>query len=610
MATGGIRAGADTSPHARIVLLRRLKVALFAAVVVPSLLFVGGAWDERVQRLRAAEADALATVTALREHALKALETHELLVRELDRRIQGMSWDDIHASAATLSAEFAAMRSGMPEISAMAIVDANGLRQAGIGPQRRDGHVLLSNREYWYAQRDADRGTFISQAYVGALSGRMDFAISRRRTTPDGSFDGTVHVSVTAAYFSDFWSAVVADRKDVMIELVRSDGEVLAHLPEPGGILPPLNGQDSPLMQQIETDPQGNVFRARSATDGVDRIYAYSRVGNYPLVVGYCVTVRSVVTPWRQHVLELGGVGVLATAALVIAVLAIMQQVQRLIAEQARRVAIEQGVHEGQRLKLLGQFAAGVAHDFANILQAMEVVATLLRRAAGQPERVRSLADRLAEDVQRGASLTERMLDLVRHNGAPDKGRENEPIKVIDPVAAMSRVSEMLPRFLGRKYRLRCELVDDLPASMRGDLAEFELAVMNLAVNARDAMPNGGEICIQVASERVGEAFGDLGGVHHRVVLLPGPYVRISVSDKGVGMSPEVLAHAGELFFTTKPQGRGTGLGLAGARGFAERAGGNLSIESEEGHGTTVTIWLPAIERCPAPGPRPVEQVG
>ncbi|MGD0110105.1 MAG: ATP-binding protein, partial [Rhodopila sp.] len=460
------------------------------------------------------------------------------------------------------------------------------------------------------AQRDADRGTFISRAYVGAQSGQPDFALSRRRTTPDGSFDGTVHVAVTAAYFSDFWSAVVAGRNDIVIELVRSDGEVLAHLPETGGILPPLSGQDSPLMHQIDADPRGSVFRARSATDGVDRICAYSRVGNYPLVVGYGVTVRSVIAPWRQHMFEIGGVAVLATAALVIAVLAIMQQVQRLIAEQARRVAIEQQVHEGQRLKLLGQFAAGVAHDFANILQAMEVVATMLKRAAGQPERVRSLADRLAEDVQRGASLTHRMLDLVRHNGGPGKDRDSEPIGVINPVEAMSRVSEMLPRFLGHKHRLRFELLDDLPASMQGNPAEFELAVMNLTVNARDAMPDGGEIFIQVASERVGEAFGDLGGVHHRVVLAPGPYIRISVSDKGVGMCPEVLAQAGELFFTTKPPGRGTGLGLAGARGFAERAGGNLSIESEEGHGTTVTIWLPAIKQCPAPGSRPVEQVG
>jgi signal transduction histidine kinase len=608
MAAGEARSSVESPLSAQTIMLRRLKIALFGAVILPALLLIAGAWDERTQLLRAAEGDAVATVTALREHAFKAIESHELLIRELDSRIQDMNWEQIRASSAPLSAEIRAMHAGMPEVSAMAVTDADGRSWAGSGPPERDGIMSLAHREYWYAQREADQGTFVSRAYVGSLSGRQDFGISRRRTTRDGTFNGTIHVGVKASYFSDFWSEVTAGRTDVVVSLIRLDGQVLARLPTTG-TFPQAIEQGSPFMLHVEADPRGGVFRAVSTPDSTERIYAYSRVGNYPLVVGYGISVPSVIAPWRQHLVDLGGVGVLVTAALVLAVLATMRQVRRLIAEQSRRIAIEQAVQKGQRLELLGQLTAGIAHDFANILQSMGVVSTLLKRAAGQPERVRSLADRLGEDVERGASLTQRMLDLVRQNSGQGEKRHSGAKELIEPAEAMSRICEMLPRLLGSGYRLRSELAAEWPACLQGDRSELELVVMNLAVNARDAMPNGGEIVIQAAPERIGGAPDGMLGKYTGPGLLPGLYVRISVVDSGVGMSPEVLAQAGVLFFTTKPQGQGTGLGLAGARSFAERAGGQLSIESKEGRGTTVTLWLPALTPLRTSEPRQVENV-
>jgi signal transduction histidine kinase len=610
MAAGIVRSKRGQSLSAQMIMLRRLKIALFGAVIIPALLLVAAAWDERAQLLHAAEGNAVATVTALREHAVKAIESHELLIRELDSRIQGRSWEEIRASSAALSEQIKSMHVGMPEVSAMTVTDADGRRWAGSGSPVRDGTVLLTHREYWYAQRDADRGTFISRAYIGSLSGRRDFAISRRRTSPDGSFNGTIHVGVAASYFSDFWSDVTAGRTDVVVSLVRLDGEVLARLPDTGRTMPPAMAEASPFMRHVQADPHGGVFRTDSTADGIERIYAYSRVGNYPLVVGYGIPVPSVTAPWRQHLLDLGVAGVLVTTALVLAVLAAMRQVHRLIAEQALRIAAEQAAQKGQRLELLGLLTAGIAHDFANILQAMGVVATLLKRGAVQPERVRSLADRLAEDVERGTSLTNRMLDLVRKNSGRGENRQDAASDVINPAEAMSRVCEMLPRLLGSGYQLRCEWPEEWPACLQGDRSELELVVMNLAVNARDAMPDGGEIVIRADLERVAGIPDEGRGDDRKSTLAPGPYVRISVEDSGVGMSPEVLAQAGVLFFTTKPQGQGTGLGLAGARGYAERAGGELGIESEQGRGTKVTLWLPARTPCQASEPRQVEMSG
>lgn len=599
MPAGEIRVGDERALSAQTIMLRRLRFALVAAVVIPTLLLVGGALDERMQLLHAAEADATATATALREHAVKAIQTHELLIRQLDRRTEGLSWDQIRSSSVSLSREIADMHAGMPEVSVLAITDAEGRRWAGSGPASRQGNVTLTHREYWLAQRDADRDTFISGAYVGRLSGRQDFGISRRRTAPDGRFDGIVHISVAASYFSDFWAEATADQSSPVIALLRLDGAVLARLPDNGDGPPLAMGKIGDFLSHVDADLSGGVFRAVSAQDGIERIYAWSRLGDYPLVVGYGLKVSAVTASWRQHLLEVGGVGALAMAALVLAVLAIRRQLQRLIAEQARRVAMEQAAQKSQRLELLGQLSAGIAHDFANILQAMGVSATLLKRAASQPERVRSLADRLSEDVERGVSLTQRMLDLVRQNRGRTEAGAAESTSIIDPTEAVAQLREMLPRLLSGIHSLRCDAPEDLPPFIRGDRSDLELAVMNLVVNARDAMPDGGEIVLRAATVVLGQP----GGALLPPGVAPGPYVRMSVSDTGVGMSSEVLARAGSLFFTTKSRERGTGLGLAGARAFAERSGGMLQIDSREGHGTTVTLWLPAVAPQPVTDP-------
>ena len=599
------------TPTASVMTLRRLKLALVAAVIVPLVLLAAFAWGERRQLLHSAEGEALASVATLREHVLKTIETDELLLRQLDRRIQGMSWGEIRSSSDALSKDIGAMHAGMKQVSLMLLTDAEGQIWAGTPPHPKNGFASVNHMDVWTAQRDADQGTYFSSPYLGRVTGRVNFGISRRRSTQDGKFDGTIHIAFDASYLSTFWSEVIDGKDGAAVSLVRTDGEVLARFPAVEGLAPGPISPSSKLLTHLSAEPSGGVFRATSTFDGIDRIYAYARVGTHPLVVNYGLSVHSVLAPWRLHLLLLGGFGAVAAIALALAVLAAIREVRKSIDEQARRVAVEAVAQQGRRLELLGQLAAKSAHDFANILQAISAAATMIRRAAGVPERVRSLADRLDEDVERGASLTQNMLDVARPGGGAPNRPRNGTEAVIDLTDAITRVGDRLRRLLGDAYPLRLEIEPaETPTRLRDERSELELVIMNLAINARDAMPDGGEVVIQATAEQIGaDAVGQrpepgIAG------LKPGLYVRLSVIDTGVGMPPDVAARAGELFFTTKSPDKGTGLGLAGARGFAERVAGRLTIESQVGRGTTVTLWLPCIAPSPVSLPAMAQPVG
>jgi signal transduction histidine kinase len=200
------------------------------------------------------------------------------------------------------------------------------------------------------------------------------------------------------------------------------------------------------------------------------------------------------------------------------------------------------------------------------------------------------LARMISEAAGRGAAITERMLTLVRGDDASEAGGG----ATTDPASVVAQACELLSRTLGANWRLRWDIGQGggMPARVRGSGAELESALLNIAVNARDAMPEGGTITVSTVPETILPNAGRPGPEG----LPPGRYVRIAVADEGVGMDPETLARVGQPFFTTKPRGKGTGLGLASVRAFAEEAGGMVRIGSPgPGRGTTVTLWLPEV---------------
>lgn len=261
----------------------------------------------------------------------------------------------------------------------------------------------------------------------------------------------------------------------------------------------------------------------------------------------------------------------------------------------AKEEAQAQLVH-AQRMEALGQLAGGIAHDFNNVIQAVGGGAKLIEDAASNPARVRRIAAMIREAAGRGAAVTRRLLSFSRRADL-----RAEPLDVHDLLFGMQ---EVLAYTLGGGIRVELEVEAGLPPLL-ADKGQLETVLVNLATNGRDALAGQGTITLCAAAALVG---GNEG--MKPAQLRPGAYVCLSVRDAGVGMSPEVLARASDPFFTTKPRGKGTGLGLAMARGFAEQSSGAFAIMSEAGRGTTVSLWLPVTdEDLPAVG-RPAAERG
>jgi signal transduction histidine kinase/CheY-like chemotaxis protein len=254
----------------------------------------------------------------------------------------------------------------------------------------------------------------------------------------------------------------------------------------------------------------------------------------------------------------------------------------RLSEEIEARAAAEEALRQSQKLEALGQLTGGIAHDFNNLLQAMHGAFELILGRAGEEKTVRRWARNGLEAADRGASLTRQLLTFSRQQKL-----ELKPLVVAETV---ERMHDMLARTLGPRIELVFDLDADRVAVM-SDATQLELAVMNLAVNARDAMPEGGRLTVRTRKVELGAD----------AVLPAGRYLQLQVIDTGEGMPLHVARRAFDPFFTTKEVGKGTGLGLAQVYGVARQAGGDARIASTPNGGTTVTLLFHEADR-PAPG--------
>ena len=232
---------------------------------------------------------------------------------------------------------------------------------------------------------------------------------------------------------------------------------------------------------------------------------------------------------------------------------------------------------QAQKVQALGQLAAGIAHDFNNILQVISGAALLIEQQPNDKDRICHLAHTVFTATDRGAAITQRLLSFAR--------RGELRAKEVATAELLNGLREVLAQTLGATITVSTNILPGIP-SLVADQAQLETALINLATNARDAMPDGGTLILSADVEQVAE------GDHHPAGLAPGDYVRLGVADNGTGMDAATLARVSEPFFTTKPSGQGTGLGLAMAKGFAEQSGGGLSVVSALGKGTRVVMWL------------------
>ena len=353
-------------------------------------------------------------------------------------------------------------------------------------------------------------------------------------------------------------------------------GRRIAQIIRPGASLPPRSAADSRLVG-----------------DHIDVTQPVLQNGQ---ALG-SVAVRASAEPPQRRIARYAGLVLLVTmGALVIAVLSISQAAltqraeelsrvnARLKDEMTERQRTEEALHQSQKMEAIGQLSGGIAHDFNNLIMIVKGNLRLLRKRFDPvAHNATSYIASAEEALDRAAHLTQRILAFSRRQPLSPR-----PVRLSELVDGMS---ELIRHSVGEKIQIETHL--DAQWWTRCDVNQMENVILNLAINARDAMPNGGRLVVETSDRHLA---GTPPGVTD---FVPGDYIALSVRDTGVGMSEEVRERALDPFFTTKPLGKGTGLGLSMTFGYVRQSSGYLRIESRPGEGTTVTILMPRIEEVP-----------
>jgi two-component system NtrC family sensor kinase len=557
-----------------------LKGLLVASFAVPLLLLAIAAWQN--YRLVRAQAEERVLIEAgeLHEHGLDALKTYAIVLGWIDARISGNDWDRIEHDEELH--RFLANLDTLPEIDEVSIVDATGHARVS-GRSSLVPPINVADRDCFAAEKEQDVGVFVGREQIGALTHAPDFDVCQRRSTAGGRFDGIIAIAARASYFREFYGTVSEDSHS-SASLVRTDGSVLVRYPPlpPPLVLPP----DSRFMQAIAVRPDRGAFWGRGDLDGIERFYGYQRVEGYPLYVAFGIPMHGVLESWRANLVNYSLFAVPASFALFGMTWLAARQIQRstiaswrwrttarrLRREMNRRTHAEAELRQSQKMEALGQLTGGVAHDFNNLLTVLQGCLEILS-GKQQNDQLQQRVDMALRTVERGEKLTSQLLAFAR--------RQPLQIATVDLNDQLHRMTELLTRTVGSGIAIRTELTPDL-WPVAADVTQLELAVINLAINARDAMPNGGMLRIRTFNTTHPEESG-----------LVGDFTGLEISDNGTGMSPEVIGRAFEPFFTTKGPGKGTGLGLSMVYGFARQSGGSALIRSEIGRGTVVILFLP-----------------
>jgi PAS domain S-box-containing protein len=270
-----------------------------------------------------------------------------------------------------------------------------------------------------------------------------------------------------------------------------------------------------------------------------------------------------------------------------------LEQAHKAVLEEIRcREETEERLRQSQKMEMIGQLTGGVAHDFNNLLMAILGNLDLLDRYPPQDARAARLIDGAIQGARRGAALTQRLLTFARS--------QDLTVEPVDLGPLLRGMLDLLERSVGPAIEMRLTVAPDLPPALV-DANQVEMALLNLALNAKDAMPQGGQLIIALDHATVRPALGDRKGE-----LAPGPYLCLAVTDTGHGMDEATLARATDPFFTTKGRGKGTGLGLSTIHGLAVQLNGVLRLASEPGRGTRAELWLPATEAVGEEPARPL----
>jgi signal transduction histidine kinase len=546
------------------------------------------------------------------EQTGRAVETVDFILRNAIETLQSLRATppvDTHALDELLRRRI----QGVRQVSEVAITDAAGriVYSSSEGPP---SELPAAARALVEAQAShPEAGLQISEPFRGS-DGQWTALMIRRISAHDGNLDGAAIGYLNLRYFEDFYKAVELTENGAILLHLRN-GTVLARYPHNDAVVGQTYADLPPFKDILSHDIAGTTIMD-SPIDGVRRVLAIRGLKAFPLAVNISVAEGMVLESWRRQTWIFSAVAVGACAAIVGLLLLLAQrsrQVEALVreyraakedAERANRALREQmaereraeaALRQAQRVEAVGQLTGGVAHDFNNLLTVLIGNIELIQGAAALDPSMTERLRAMRAAAERGAVSTSHLLAFARR----------QPLlpRAVDLNVVV--MHELLESALGHRVQMETHLAPDLWQAMV-DPTQIELVILNLVINARDAMPNGGVVTIETAN------------CHRDKPARPeepaaGDYIAVKVIDTGIGITPEVQARAFEPFFSTKGPGAGSGLGLSQVFGTARQSGGDVKIESAPGKGTTVSVFLPRAKienRRPAARPAEASQQG
>ncbi|WP_256807414.1 hybrid sensor histidine kinase/response regulator [Bradyrhizobium sp. Bra64] len=569
--------------------LKLLQWMMAASLALPIALFAIASTISYASTKDIADREIERTLDVVHEHALKVFETIDRSLAELNEVVRGLPDDTIRAREPVLHRRLKRLTDSLPQLKSAWIFDADGtsLVNSLASPPPA---LSFADRDYFYAHADQTIGTFIGASLTprAPYQGARFFGVSRRRETDDGRFIGVIQASVLPEYFESFY-ARIGTEPGSFFAMGRADGVVLAHFPRLDGDF--RLDPNGPVGRNIAARPEHGLMTVAWPSDGIERRVGYRRIAEYPIYVSAGLETSAIRARWfatmGQHLVF----GIPATALLFLLLALAIRRTQHLQAEAAARREAEEALKHSQRLEALGQLTGGVAHDFNNLLTVIRASVDLLNRPQLSEERRQRYITAIADAVARAARLTSQLLAFAR--------RQTLKPEVFDVGARIQSLHDMLATLLGPAIEIAIRLPAE-PCLVNADASQFETALINMATNARDAMHGKGRIIFEVeaattipdtlapvSSSRDLTGNHDLGSKHG--------FVGIAVSDTGTGIPAARLGRIFEPFFTTKQVGHGTGLGLSQVFGFARQSGGEVTVTSEVGHGSTFSLYLPRV---------------
>ncbi|MEI7805817.1 MAG: ATP-binding protein [Hyphomicrobiales bacterium] len=585
---------------------RPLRMLLVASLLLPTVFFIVASVVSYQTHFTDAQDRLERTLGMVHEHAIKVFETFEISELYLEELFNEQSDDAIRANEAKFSARLRNLQQMLPQLRDLWVIGGDGrpLVAGTVYPMPRN--LDLSDRRYFSAHKNNEvKDTFISQVIEARAANTNFFALTRRRLAKDGSFAGVYLVSIAPEYFVNFYSQLPAANQGIAA-LLRADGAVLARYPDNPRNVTQIN-PNGPFLTAVRQSPQSGFVIGISSFDGAQRMFAYRMLPHNSVYVVTGMDTSLIRNTWLKAMSYHLIFGLPATLAMLGLTLLALRRTQReagaysqLHDETARRQNTEMALRQAQKMEAVGRLTGGIAHDFNNLLTTIIGNVDLAsRRLKTDDDRITRSLTAVRQASQRAATLVQRLLSFSRQHP--------QEVKAVDVNRLVQGMSELLHRTLGETVTIETVLASGLWKSAL-DPNQLENAIINLAINARDAMPDGGQLTIETSNSYLDEAYVTRAGGD----IKAGQYILIAVSDTGTGMNQEVKDKAFDPFFTTKAVGAGSGLGLSMVYGFVKQSGGHIQIYSEPGEGTSLKMYFPRLASeagLPAwSGADPVEQ--